>query len=50
MGRLAMALGLLRAPRMAEIKHASVALRHFSPSPVDPDTVKAGSQTSRKKE
>lgn len=35
-----MALGLLRVPRMAEIKHASVALRHFTPSPVDPDTVK----------
>lgn len=41
LGRLATAFGLLRVPRMPEIKHASVALRHFSPSAVDPDSVKA---------
>lgn len=40
LGQLAMAMGLLRVPRMPEIKHASVALRNFTPSDVDPDTVK----------
>ncbi len=41
LGRLGHVFGLLRMPRMAEIKHAAVALKHFRPSPVDPDTVKA---------
>jgi len=40
LGRLGMAFGLLRMPRMSEIKHAAVALRNFTPSKVDPDSVK----------
>ena len=40
LGRLGMAFALLRMPRMPEIKHAAVALRHFVPSSVDPDSVK----------
>lgn len=41
LGVLGHVFGLLRMPRMAEIKHAAVALKNFRPSPVDPDTVKA---------
>ena len=39
LGRVGLAFGLLRMPRMAEIKHAAVALKNFAPSPVDPDSV-----------
>jgi len=41
LGRLGHVFGLLRMPRMAEIKHAAVALKNFRPSPADPDTVTA---------
>lgn len=40
LGELGHAFALLRMPRMAEIKHAAVSLQSFSPSDVDPDTVK----------
>ena len=44
LGQLGHVFGLLRMPRMAEIKHAAVALKNFRPSPVDPDTVKASTK------
>ncbi len=40
LGRLGHVFGLLRMPRMAEIKHAAEALKNFRPSPVDPESVK----------
>ena len=40
LGLVGLAFGLLRMPRMAEIKHAAVALKNFTPSPADPDAVK----------
>lgn len=40
LGELGHAFALLRMPRMAEIKHAAVSLNSFTPSSVDPDTVK----------
>ena len=39
LGRLGHVFGLLRMPRMAEIKHAAEALKNFRPSSVDPETV-----------
>ena len=47
LGRLGHVFGLLRMPRMAEIKHAAVALKSFRPSAVDPDTVKACAYTDQ---
>ncbi len=41
LGRLATAFALLRLPRMPELPGAGQQLPHFSPSPVDPGTVKA---------
>lgn len=38
LGRLATAFGLLRLPRMPEIKQGGKGLEGFTPSPVDPDT------------
>lgn len=40
LGLVGRAFGLLRMPRMAEIKHAAVALKNFTPAAVDPDNVK----------
>ena len=41
LGRLAIAFALLRLPRMPELPAGSAAdLAHFTPSPVDPGTVK----------
>lgn len=40
LGHLAMSLGLLRMPRMPEIKKAPSSLQHFVESSVDPDSVK----------
>ena len=45
LGRLGHVFGLLRMPRMAEIKHAAQALKNFRPSPVDPETVKVCANT-----
>ena len=46
LGRLGHVFGLLRMPRMAEIKHAAEALKNFRPSPVNPDTVKVCARPS----
>ena len=41
LGRLATAFALLRLPRMPELPGSGQQLPHFTPSPVDPGTVKA---------